>query len=493
MSRALPSPIVRRRLRGVPTIPRPLTLLLAISAVLTVAWSVGQPPFQGPDEVNHFAYTQRIVEQRDLPWRVLGSCRTCRATASTEVDTALVASGMLPLAGNLAMKDLNRAVDERAWARIRDALPADAAADGGYQETMRNGPVYYLYEAVPYAAFSGGDIFTRAFAMRLANLPLVLVLVAAAWALTGLVLGPRRWLQTLAAGVVALNAQVTTIGASINADMLLAAAYAVAIVLMALVLTKGPTRLRVAGLLLAGALGPLSHPRGVALLIPVAVTLVVLLWRVAGPHDRRRRRAAAAAVAALAVAAVPAILWAATAGRLEGDRIRAFGSYLWGFYLPRPGFIEPVQRGDWGWRDVFVDRFWGVFAQFDVIVASWVLDVMAYVTAGGLVVLVAVLVARRGAVRRGSAVAVVLALSFFSYLLAVHVSAWRLLAEGATDPILTGRYFLPFVVLIGLAVAVIASWLPRRLGPPAAALVLSCAFALQLASLGALLVRYYAA
>ena len=41
---------------------------------------------------------------------------------------------------------------------------------------MRNGPVYYLYEAIPYAAFSSGDMFTRAFVMRLANLPFVLVM-----------------------------------------------------------------------------------------------------------------------------------------------------------------------------------------------------------------------------------------------------------------------------------------------------------------------------
>lgn len=472
--------------------PRPLALLIAVGVVLSVAWAVAQPPFQGPDESRHFAYTQRIVEQREIPWYVRGSCRTCTETLSTEVREGLRWSGMAALAGNPAMKDTSLAPDERAW-RVRAAtLSSNATADGGYQETMRNGPAYYLYEAGPYAVTSGRDVFTRAFAMRLANLPFVVVLIVATWILAGLVAGPRRDLQVLAAGLVALSAQLTSIGGSVNADMLLAAAYAAALALMGLVLVRRASRGRLVGLVALAALAALTHPRGVALFAPVALTAVIAWWRERGPRGERGQRLAWGAGAATAAVAAGATLWAATLGRPGPAEVREFGSYLWQFYLPRLGFMDPVQRSDWNWRDVFVDRFWGVFSQFDVIVAPWLLDVMAVATVVGLLALAFILVLRRRALRSAGAVAAVLTVAFLSYLGAVHVSAWRLLSQGGTDPILTGRYFLPFLPLLGLAAVVLVRWLPRRARAVAGVAVLSAALALQLAALGALVVRYHA-
>src|SRR3712207_3200710 len=134
--------------------------------------------------------------------------------------------------------------------------------------------------------------------MRLANIPLVLAMIVAAWLLTGLVVGQRRWLQALAAGVVALNAQLYSVSGAVNADVLLSAGFSVAMVLMALILLRGPTRGRVIGLLAAGAVAALSHPRGLPIVVPVLLTLAIAWWRARAPHTPRARRTVRAGVLA---------------------------------------------------------------------------------------------------------------------------------------------------------------------------------------------------
>ena len=56
---------------------------------------------------------------------------------------------------------------------------------------------------------------------------------------------------------------------------------------------------------------------------------------------------------------------------------------------------------------------------------------------------------------------------------------------------LTGRYLLPFMTIFGAGAAIVASALPRRIGPPMAAVALVACFALQLTAVGAMVVRFY--
>jgi hypothetical protein len=272
--------------------------------------------------------------------------------------------------------------------------------------------------------------------------------------------------------------------------MLLAAGYSVALVLMALVLVRGPTRGRWAGLAAATLVVLLTHPRGLAILAPVAATVALAWWRAGAPHGARARRLALGTTAVAALAGALVVVWAGTGGDVRGATVRQFGSYLWQFYLPPLGFMDPVPGAGWGVRDVFVDRFWATFVQFDVVLPG-VSAAMAVIVPLGVAALVAVLVVRRAAVRRQGAVAVVFALAFVAYLLAAHIGAWRNLVDTSDDPVMTGRYLLPFMVLFGVGVAVLCAQLPRRFGPPAAAAVLVAAFGLHLAALGALLERFH--
>jgi hypothetical protein len=473
-------------------VPAPLALLLAVATVLSLAWSIAQPPWQGPDEAGHFQYVQRIAEQRTIPWYIGGNCPDCQHGPSTEQEAAQREGAFFALQGNPAMKDTATAEDERAWHRFEDErLVAEHRADGRHNATMRNPPAYYLYETVPYALTSRADIFDRLFALRVANIPLLLVIVGSTWALTGLLLGPRPWLQTAAAGVVALNAQLQSVFSAVNADVLLAAAFSAAMALMALVLLRGATRGRLLALAVATALGVLAHPRGLPLLVPVALTLALAWWRQRAPSPALGRPALAAGALAGAALSALAVLWVATRGDLSASNVRAFGSYLWQFYLPRLGGMQPSPRSDWTWRDVFVDRVWGVFGQFDVFVAPRFMKLMAVLTVVAVVAFLVLLVVRRRALGRVAPVAWVLALTAISYVGALHLGAYRNLTSGLSDdPMITGRYMLALIALLGLGVAALLSWLPRRLGGAAAGLVLSGALALQLAAFGALLARF---
>jgi hypothetical protein len=47
--------------------PKSLAALLAIVAIVGVAWALVVPPWQSPDEVQHFVYVQSLAESFELP------------------------------------------------------------------------------------------------------------------------------------------------------------------------------------------------------------------------------------------------------------------------------------------------------------------------------------------------------------------------------------------------------------------------------------------
>jgi hypothetical protein len=148
-------------------------------------------------------------------------------------------------------------------------------------------------------------------------------------------------------------------------------------------------------------------------------------------------------------------------------------------------------RPDWTVRDAFVDRFWGTYGQLDTFMAGGLVDAIAVAGLVGALLLVALLIARRRAVWRARDLVTVLVIAVVSYVGVLHVAAWRSLRVDVSDPVLTGRYLLVFLPLLGAAVATLISWVPRRAGPALAGGLLSGAFALQLAALGAMIVRMH--
>lgn len=487
-----PQPDRPRRARRI-RIPAPLAILLAVALVEALAWACLMPPLQGPDEVGHVSYTQKIAEAGSIPWQAVGGAPpTGTRPTSTEVSAALEIAGIEPSWANPSGEPAGTRVDEQMWAARERGFTDAQRADGGFTSSMRNPPAYYLYEALPYLATSSSSLFTRAFAMRLANLPLLVVLVAFTWLVAGELLGRSRVRRTIATAAVALQPQVVHMAATVNPDIALAAIWAAALYLMLRLLRAGLSPGRVAWLALLVALSSLTQPRGLALLIPAVAAVAIAAWRARPPATRRARRAIAGALGATYLAGVVAIVSYAAVGDPTQTQVRRFASYVWQFYLPRLGFMTPSISPDWGVRQAFLDRLFGGFVQLEVNPPGPVLDAIGI---GLLVVVASCLigaVARRRALARRWDVALVLALAVAGYLFLLHAVAFRSLLSGP-DPIITGRYLLVLIPLYGAAIAFAVTW-PRRAAVtvPLGVIALAAMTVVQLEAFGLLFARFYA-
>ena len=481
--------MTRSRLARV-RIPAPLVALLAVAAVSGVAWALLLPPLQGPDESGHVAYVQKLVEARELPWHSTPPPAAAhRPSVSTEADTALGWGEIEAMRGNLTGRAPASEVEVRRWQQHASGLTHHDRADGGYASVFAYPPLYYVYAAVPYAVTYPTSFFDRELAMRLANVPLLLMVVVLTWLLAGELFERRRWLQAMAAGAVALNPQAVHLSAVVDPDPLLALQWSGFLYLAVLMLKRGPTTRRVAGIAALTLASCLTHPRGLALLPVAAIAVLLAVVR----HRGVPRRLRAPLVGAIAAVGALAVVAAADYGArgLQPSHLRGLVSYVWQFYLPRLPFMTPSVRSDWTVRDAFVDRFW-TFAQFDVSFSRGVLDALAVLMAAMLVSAIVALVLRRSAIRSAPDVLVLFVVTVVVYLVSAHLAAYRGLVRDPTDPVITGRYLVPLIAVFGVTVALSLSWLPRRLAGPACGIVLGGMALLQVGALGSVVERFYA-
>ena len=469
-------------LRRVRRVPLPLALLLATATILSLAWIVLLPPLQGPDEVSHFTYVQRIAERHVIPWMPSGGSNNSGGPYSTEVNTALTPGGFGPLAANEAARPLWTRADEQLFAR---AVSGADRKNGGYTSALRNPPAYYLYEVIPYELGSSGSFFDRELLLRLANIPLLLIALVFVWLLAGELLG-RGALQYLATAAVACVPQLMNIVATVNPDIALVAEWSAALYLMTLVIRRGPRRGLVMPLAAICIVGGFTQPRSLPLLIPALMAVLLGLAR-----ERGWRRITPATLGiGTALVYVPVVV--AWSSRGEGN-VREFASYLWQFYLPKLSFMTTtVGPVDYDIRKGFVDRIFGTLAQLEVVLPPNVENIAWWVTRLGLVALVVALVLKRRALRENAGVAVVLFTAIWTLVLGLHLVAYRSMINTPGDPIITARYLLPLVALFGIAIAIVATVLPRLVRGAYSGLVLAAGVAAQIISLGLLLERFYA-
>jgi len=466
-------------------VPAPLAALLVVAALEALAWTSLIPALQGPDEIGHFSYTQRIWEEPSIPWEPAGERRPGEPSVSTELTTTGIWGGLEMLAGNRSARPLWTEPDEDIWARADAKLDQADRTDGGFTSALKNPPLYYLYTTPAYAVASGTTIFDRLFWMRLANVPLLLGVIVLTWLIAGELLGRRRWLQFTAAALVATHPQLVNLAATHNPDSLLTAGWALALWLMLLVLRRGPEPRLVAALGATCVAVGFTHLRGLPILAPAALTLFVA-WR----HRRGAAERPLAAGAAVVAAMVLAATVAAAAGR---GYAREFWSYVWQFYLPRvPGQQDPIGHDWWDFPEAFVDRFYGTLAHLEVVFPAGLLDALLWGSLAGLVALAVVLVVRRSSLAAHAGPAVTLSVGVIGLVLFAHLGAYRAMLGEPADPVLTGRYLLPLIPLYGVAVALVAGALPRRLGVALAGLLIGASGALQFVGGGLLLERFYA-
>ena len=487
---------MRARLRR---IPAPLTALLVVSAITSLAWAVVIPPLQGNDEIAHFGYTQRMVENGDLPQDV----DPAEGPYSSESQVAADWAGLRLLVGNLAARPAWSQAEQERWDVMARELSDDAREDGtGPNPARQNPPLYYAYEAVPYAAAYDGDFFDRLFAMRVWSVLLHMATVALAWLIAAELLGGAMWVRALAAAVVAVQPQLAYIGGVVNPDTALALLGSAFIYAAIRLVKHGPTMRRALALGLSTAAILLTHPRGLPFIAPALLVIALMAWRKRA-EPGRALALSAVALAGVAAGAVGFLAIASGAGGEadgglvgsgtgKGFSVREFSSYIWQFYLPKLPFQDPMIGPDYGWQVAFSDTFWGVFASLEVLYPQTLYDVLQWASLAGLVALAVALVRRRGELTRRWDVLAVLAVTVGAVVFGLHFAAYRALLSNPGDPIIVGRYLFPLISLFGVAVAFVVSSLPRRAAPYAAGAVVAAGLLLQLAGLGLAVGRFYA-
>jgi hypothetical protein len=367
--------------------------VFAIAALNACCWALITPAFQGPDEVDHFAYVQSLVERGEGP-------------THDPYSSLQRWSG----AENRALEDMSFFTDHQVgdapppWLRARQrSYERDVAArrpraddGGGYTTSAAHGPLYYLALAPAYLLTRHASVFSQLTLMRFTSALLGALTALFAFLLVREIAPGRTWLAVLAGLLVAFQPMYSFISGIVNNDVGVNACAAALELLLIRMLRRGVTIPW--GLLTGAVLVALPIVKGTGLsLYPVAaLVFAATLWR-------HHRRADVYGFAALAIGGVlvaelsahvlslvqPAasatgtgtISTNASAAGEALHHIPKFLAYLWQALLPRLPFMPsyftaPAHSGFALFTDpgfvIFVERGWGAFGWYDVFFAKWV-------------------------------------------------------------------------------------------------------------------------
>ena len=333
--------------------------------------------------------------------------------------------------------------------------------------------------------------------MRLASGLLFLVTVLCAW-LAAAEIFAGTWPRLLAGGTVALLPQLAFLSGTINADNMLVAVWSVFAVAALRLVRRGPSLGRVLAVCVLAILSALTHGRGTAIAGPLIVALLIAFLR-ARPPWRQTLLWLGAALGLLAIAgAAYKSLLTPTGGAYGGEvnlhapgfSVKQLITDTWQFYFPKLPLMELRQGPHYGYRQVFIEGFFGRFGSLDINYATGIYDLIQDVCAIGLAGLVAAVIARWSSVRaHWPQIAVLLSMTV-SMLALLHVASYRALRTG-TDPLITGRYLLPLAVVFGCTVAFVVTSVRPRIAATLGTLVLAGMLVLNLAGLMLSLARFY--
>jgi 4-amino-4-deoxy-L-arabinose transferase-like glycosyltransferase len=466
---------------------------MAVSLLLAVTWAALLPAFQAPDENSHFSYVQTLAARHKLPGE------DGRPFYSTQLAEAIRAVNADQVAAQPAVKPEWDPDVERRWSGSQARAPDDDG--GGPGPATAYPPTAYAWQAIGYAAASGGTLFDELLGARLMTALWVPITVLGTWLLAGELFGRRRLLQTAAAAVPALAPMVTFVSSSVSPDGMLYALWTLALWLGVRCVTRDLTlRDGIAFFALVG-LACTVKPTSYALL-PGALMVVVL-----GLMARRRRRSRrlapvfAGAVAALALTIGAWVLVAALLDRpadavltqsigSSGTSWRELASYVWQYYLPRvPG--QTVFRTVEGYPllQVWITQGWATFGWLEIKFDPWVYRVLAVLTVAVFgAALVALFRARR---RVDWRVIALLAVTFAVLLAGLHWTEYHDMKE-LHKPFIQARYLFPVISIFGLTVAAALTLVPERRRATATGVLLAGLLVFHLAALGLIASRFYA-
>jgi hypothetical protein len=360
--------------------------IFAIAALNFACWALLTPAFQAPDEVDHFAYTQSLVERGEAPSRN----PRARADRWSSAEALLLDDMGFLTDHQVGGSRLPWTTPDQAHYRSQVAARHHSSSNGGGNETAAtHGALYYAALAPAYMLASGSPL-AQLTLMRLTSALIGALTVLFAFLLARELAPGRPWLAVLVALLVAYEPMYGFVSGSVNNDVGVNAGAAALELLLIRMLRRGVTLPW--GLLTGVLLIALPILKGTAYsLYPVAaIAFLATLWR----HHRRSDVVGWVGVA-LGAAGTRAL-----ASRLSGAFSRSSGntpgvgssvnasnaalehpfgylSYLWEVFLPRLSFMAPhFEATGWPAFAIFVERGWGAFGWYDVYFPQWVYIVL---------------------------------------------------------------------------------------------------------------------
>jgi 4-amino-4-deoxy-L-arabinose transferase-like glycosyltransferase len=350
-------------------------------------WALVTPPFDAPDEPEHFAYAESLAVSGKAPESSPGQLPAYSTRATLALDAVRVYSHVEQLEGRPPWDEQA----EARWQAAMDRSPGTQSNGGGYlASTSTHGPAYYALTVPAHAA--ADDPFSQLFLMRLISALLSACTAALAF-LTVRELVPRHeWAAVIAGLVVAFQPMFGFMSGALNNDNGVNAAAALMIFLLVRGLRRGLTW--PLGLALGATLVvlPLMKGTGYALYPAAVVGVAGMLWRRHARSDLAGYGALAGSAAALYV------LWASIAesfGRTTfttpggaspagsggiGHKVvlhmSGYLSYLWQVFLPPLPFMTDLHRRSWPFYEIYIERGWAAFGWYTFVFPDWVYAVI---------------------------------------------------------------------------------------------------------------------
>jgi 4-amino-4-deoxy-L-arabinose transferase-like glycosyltransferase len=451
-------------------IPRAAWICALIAFLNASAWSLIVPPFQGKDEVDHFAYVEQLAENGTLP-------ENGQENGTYSPEETLVLQGLHY--AKVAHSPQTPAISSRAEQRtLMEDVHAGASLEGSGEAGVATSepPLYYALQVVPYE-LARGNTLTQLQLMRL----LTTLFGAATALLTFLFLReilPRvSWAATVGALCVALQPLLAFMSGSVNPDAMLFTVAAAVFLCLARAFRRGLSRRLAIVLGVLIAIGFLTKLNFAGFAFGVFVGLAVLGVRGARSTDRGALLspmiAASIGISPVGVYLLRNILSnhptfgiisTSTSLISKGTLLHAF-SYIWQLYLPRLPGMTPYFAGLATYKDVWFDRSVGLYGFFDTMFPGWV-DNVALVPAAATVLLCArELFARRDALRARLPELSVYAAITVGVLVMIGGSSY--VSDGVHHgaPFGEPRYLLPMLPLLGAVIALAVRGAGRRWAP----------------------------
>ena len=478
--------------------PLPLACMMAAALVIGTAWSVAVAPLQGYDEDTHVAYVEHLAETASIPSPTTGDKPF---GADQEQAVALFGLGAL-LQNGTARPDWS-AERKRAFEEFENTLDgSERGAGEGPNGIAKNPPLYYAAQALVWKATPAGFL-ERLSVMRLTSVLIFVLTVALAWLLASEVFA-RTLPRTVAAGVVTLLPMAGYLGGIVNPDIATGAAWTAFLWLSLRTIRTGPSPGRVAILSAVAAAALLIHGRNVVI-VPALLLSLAVAWYANRTSPRLILKGAVTSAVVMGFAALVIKLSSSgsgASGAYGGEAAfrnssafnpRQFLSSVWQFYFPKLSSMEPRLGPAYGFRQLFVEQFFGgSFGSNEVFFSYPTYDLVQVLLVLAGVGFYTIIVANWATVRSRWPAAVVCGGSTVLVVLFLHVASYRSLIGGSSDPLITGRYLMPLVGIFGLIAATLVAGVPRRLSPVLAGMILGALFVATTGGIAITLTRFYA-